>query len=68
MAELSDPTAKAAAELAARVAADLDEDPAYERYGVLETSPWGSGQWVKYTDPEGRVHYLRIVVEPFRPD
>jgi hypothetical protein len=68
MAELSDPTAKAAAELAARVAASLDEDQAYERYGELVTDPWGSGQWVKYTDPDGREHYLRIVVEPYRPD
>lgn len=42
--------------------------PAYELHGELETSPWGSGQWVKYTDPDGREHYLRIVVEPHRPD
>jgi hypothetical protein len=27
----------------------------------------GAGQWVKYTDPDGREHYLRIVVEPYRP-
>jgi hypothetical protein len=57
-----------AARLAEQLAATLDADPAYERYGVLETSPWGSGQWVKYTDPDGREHYLRVVVEPFRPE
>jgi hypothetical protein len=56
-----------AARLAEQLAATLDDDPAYERYGVLETSPWGSGQWMRYTDPGGRVHYLRIVVEPHRP-
>lgn len=55
-------------DLARRLVASLDEDPAYERYGELETSPWGSGQWVKYTDADGREHYLRIVVEPFRPE
>jgi hypothetical protein len=56
-----------AARLAEQLAAALDDDPAYERHGVLESSPWGSGQWVKFTDPEGKVHYLRIVVEPYRP-
>jgi hypothetical protein len=55
-------------DLLTRLVASLDEDPAYERHGVIETSPWGAGQWVKYTDPDGRVHYLRIVVEPFRPE
>jgi hypothetical protein len=57
-----------AKKLAAELAATLDGDPAYERHGVLETSPWGSGQWMKFTDPDGRVHYLRIVVEPYRPN
>lgn len=57
-----------AEQLAEQLAAHLDEDPAYERYGVLETSPWGSGQWMKYTDPDGREHYLRVIVEPFRPE
>ena len=54
-------------ELLARLVASLGEDPAYELHGELETNPWGSGQWVKYTDPDGREHYLRIVVEPYRP-
>ncbi len=63
MAETSDEAKR----LAAALAASLDDDPAYESYGELETSPWGSGQWVKYTDPDGREHYLRIVVEPYRP-
>jgi len=58
-------------ELAARLAADLvaalDGDPAFERHGELETSPWGSGQWVRYTDPDGRVHFLRIIVQPNLP-
>lgn len=44
-------------DLAARLAADLvaalDGDPNFKRHGELETSPWGSGQWVAYTDPEG---------------
>ncbi len=56
-----------AKQLAAELAASLADDPAYEAYGELETSPWGSGQWVKFTDPGGREHYLRIVVEPYRP-
>lgn len=54
-------------DLAARLAASLDDDPAYERYGELVQDAWGAGQWVKYTDPDGHEHYLRIVVEPFRP-
>lgn len=62
-----DPTVQAAADLAEQLAAHLAADPAYERYGELETSPWGSGQWLKFTDGEGRVHYLRVIVEPFRP-
>ncbi len=53
--------------LAEQLVAALDGDPAFERHGELETSPWGSGQWVKFTDPEGKVHHLRIVVEPYRP-
>lgn len=57
-----------AKQLAADLAATLDDNPAYERHGVLESSPWGSGQWMKYTDPDGREHFLRIVVEPFRPE
>jgi hypothetical protein len=57
-----------AARLAEQLVATLDADPAYERHDMLETSPWGSGQWVKYTDPDGREHYLRVVVEPFRPE
>lgn len=61
-----DPTVQAAADLAEQLAQHLDQDPAYEALGKLETSPWGSGQWMRYTDPEGRVHYLRLVVEPFR--
>jgi hypothetical protein len=56
-----------AAQLAAQLVASLDGDPAYERHGVLETTPWGSGQWLKFTDPDGREHFLRVVVEPFRP-
>lgn len=64
MAETPDEAKKLAADLAA----SLDENPAYERHGELESSPWGSGQWMRYTDPDGRVHYLRIVVEPFRPE
>ena len=66
--EHPDPTVRAAAELAARVAAQLAEDPAYEVADMLETSPWGSGQWLKYTDGEGQEHYLRLVIEPFRPE
>lgn len=65
--EQSDPTAQAAADLAEQLAAHLAEDPAYKRHGVLETSLWGSGQWLRWTDPEGREHYLRVIVEPFRP-
>lgn len=54
-------------DLAARLAASLDDDPAYERYGELVTDSWGAGQWVCWTDPaNGQKHYLRIVVEPFR--
>jgi hypothetical protein len=56
------------ADLVRRLAATLDDDPAFERHGDVETSPWGSGQWMKYTDPDGRVRYLRVVVEPYRPD
>jgi hypothetical protein len=56
-----------AARLVARLVATLDDDPAYERQGVLDTSPWGSGQWVKYTDPDGEVHYLWVIVQPHRP-
>ena len=55
-------------ELLRRLVESMAEDPAYETYGQLETSPWGSGWWVKYTDAEGREHYLRVVVEPFRPE
>ncbi len=54
-------------DLLKRLVRILDEDPAYALHGELETSPWGSGQWIKYTDGEGREHYLRVVVEPFRP-
>lgn len=61
------PTDPAQEPLLLRLVKTLDEDPAYELHGELETSPWGSGQWVKYTDPDGREHYLRIVVEPYRP-
>ena len=54
-------------DLLRRLVESLDEDPAYERYGAAESTPWGSGQWVKRTDDEGREHYLRIIVEPFQP-
>lgn len=55
-------------DLLTRLVETLDADPAYQLHGVIETSPWGSGQWVKYTDPDGRVHYLRIIVQPYRPE
>jgi hypothetical protein len=55
-------------DLARRLVESLDDDPAYERHGELVSTPWGSGQWMRYTDPDGRVHYLRIVVEPFQPE
>ncbi|WP_433725751.1 hypothetical protein ACQP2Y_07320 [Actinoplanes sp. CA-051413] len=54
-------------DLLTRLVASLDDDPSFEVLGELETSPWGSGQWVKFTDAEGREHYLRVVVEPYRP-
>lgn len=41
----------------------LADDPAYEVLGELETSGWGSGQWVRYTDPAGQVHHMRVTVE-----
>lgn len=53
-------------DLLARIVEQLDQDDSYELQGELERSPWGSGQWVKYTDPQGEVHYLRVVVEPYR--
>lgn len=55
-------------ELARRLVASLDDDPAYERHGDLITDAWGSGQWVKRTGPDGEVRYFRIVVEPYRPE
>lgn len=58
------PTDPAQDALLARLVASLADDPAYEVLGALDTTPWGSGQWVRYTDAEGREHYLRIVVEP----
>lgn len=59
------PTDPAQDELLTRLVASLADDPAYELHGELETSPWGAGQWVCWTDPaDGRKHYLRIVVEP----
>lgn len=62
------PTDPAQGPLLTRLVRSLADDPAYEVHGELETSPWGSGQWVRFTDPGGRVHFLRIVVEPYRPD
>ena len=53
-------------DLVTRLVESLADDPAYEVYGELVTDAWGAGQWVKYTDPDGREHYLRIVVEPYR--
>jgi hypothetical protein len=46
-------------DLVKRLVASLAEDPAYEVRGELETSPCGPVKWVKYTDPDGREHYLR---------
>ena len=62
------PTDPAQPELLARLVASLADDPAYQLHGEVETSPWGSGQWVKFTEPGGKVHFLRIVVEPHRPE
>lgn len=59
--------AELARQLAERLVATLDDDPAYERHGVLGTSPWGTGGWVKFTDKEGEVHYLWVLVQPHRP-
>ena len=56
-------------DLARRLTASLDDDPAWERHGEQQTDPWGAFQWMRYTDPDGQVHYFRIVVERFRqPD
>lgn len=62
------PTDPAQEPLLARLVASLADDPAYELHGEPVTTPWGSAQWVKFTDPDGRVHYRRIVVEPYRPE
>lgn len=62
-------TPELAAKLAAELVSALDLNPDWERHGELETSPWGSGQWVVWTDPaDGRKHIMRIVVEPYRPE
>jgi hypothetical protein len=53
-------------DLVRRLVESLADDPAFVLHGELVTDPWGAGQWVAYTDPDGRVHYLRIVVEPYR--
>lgn len=60
-----DPRKQPQQDLARRLVESLAGDPAYENLGELETSGWGSGQWVRYTDPDGRVHHLRIVVETY---
>lgn len=49
-----------------RMVEALAADPAYEVLGELETSGWGSGQWVRYTDPDGQVHHLRVTAEEWR--
>ena len=28
---------------------------------------WDAGQYVKHTDPDGQVRYLRVVVQPYFP-
>jgi hypothetical protein len=43
-----------------------DQGWKYEPHGGSEDSLWGSGTWVHATDPDGREHYFRVVVEPFR--
>lgn len=53
--------------LLARLVATLDDDPAYERHGAQITDAWGSGQWMRFTDAAGNEHFMRIVVEPYRP-
>lgn len=60
--------AELAAELAARLVEHLDADPAYERHGDLVSDAWGAGQWMRYVDPDGEEHYLRVVVEPHHPN
>ncbi|MEV6633863.1 hypothetical protein AB0M54_24240 [Actinoplanes sp. NPDC051470] len=56
-------------QLLAKLVESLAEDPAYEAYDQPVTSMWDAGQYVKYIDPDGRVHYLRIVIQPYRrPD
>lgn len=54
-------------DLLARLVAALDGDDAYELYGPAESTPWGSGRWVRYRDPEGEERYFRVTVEPYRP-
>jgi hypothetical protein len=53
--------------LLAKLLEHLSDDPAYEPHGDTIISLWDVGQYVKYTDPDGRVHYLRVVVQPYVP-
>jgi hypothetical protein len=53
--------------LLSRLVEHLGDDPAYEPYGEQVTTMWDVGRWVKYTDPDGREHYLRIVIQPHTP-
>jgi hypothetical protein len=48
---------QAAHDLAKRLVEHLAEDPAYEAYGELEQSPWGAGQWLRFTDVDGGEHF-----------
>ena len=50
-----------------KLIASLADDPAYEPYGDPVTSMWDAGQYVKHTDPDGVVRYLRVVVQPYTP-
>jgi hypothetical protein len=54
-------------DLLARLAATLDDDPAYERHGEPVSDPWGAFQWFKHTDARGEEDYLRIVIERYQP-
>jgi hypothetical protein len=57
------PEAKLLTDLILRLTrGEASPSPDYEVYGTQVTDRWGSAQWVKYVDPEGKDHYLRVQV------
>lgn len=51
------------AEVVRLLIANPPEGKVYEAYDTPESTPWGAAQWIKITEAEGQVKYLRVHVD-----